>query len=88
MLIIFGNKDFLLHRGRVRERFTCPHCKHDLNFILNTRASWFTLFWIPVFPFRFERRVECPLCGSLVKASGQEYDEMLRNRYKDRIRRL
>lgn len=88
MLIIVGNDHFNHHRGRVRDSICCPICMKDMNFILRTQSSWFTLFFIPIFPYRFQRQVVCPYCGCQLNMKGPEYDELLKNRKRDRIRRL
>lgn len=88
MIYIFGNHHFVHHRGRVNDSFICPHCCREMNFVLQTTASWFTLFFIPIFPYRFQRQVVCPCCGCQLKMSGPEYDELLKNRKRDKIRKL
>lgn len=88
MIIIVGNKHFAHHRGRTAEKITCPSCGHSLNFVLNTVSSWFTMVFIPVFPYRFKRRVECPFCRTCLRVDKERYNALLKTRKRDRIRKI
>ena len=88
MFIIVGNTHFTHNRKRTREVINCPNCAHQFNFLLSTTSSWFTVLFVPVFPYRFKRNLECPHCGCRLKVSGPDYDMLLKNGYKDRIRRI
>lgn len=66
----------------------CPRCGGSFNFILRTTGSWATLFWIPIFPYRYRRECLCPCCNCGLDLSGPEYDDLLKGRTKDRIRKL
>lgn len=88
MIYIIGNQHFNHHRGRVKDAEICPHCGLDMNYVLRTRASWVTFFFIPIFPYRFQRQLVCPYCDTLFKVDRARYDELLKNRKKDRIRKL
>jgi zinc-ribbon family len=69
LFIIYGtlNRTSLLHRGY----FFCPHCQDQREYALNVIKSWFTLFFIPVFPmFEVRRFVKCGECdGSFPEAA-------------------
>lgn len=88
MWIIIGNKHFTHYRGRTRDEITCPHCGRNFRFILNTVSSWFTFTFVPIFPYRFKRNVECPYCRTLLRVDGPTYDSLLSTRTKEKIRKL
>jgi predicted RNA-binding Zn-ribbon protein involved in translation (DUF1610 family) len=45
--------------------FNCPTCGPAGHFRHKQARRWFTLFFIPVFPFKDQgRHVECANCGS------------------------
>lgn len=47
-LIIWGIRN---RASKVSEgQFFCPRCGADRNYVLQRIRSWFTLFWIPLFP--------------------------------------
>jgi predicted RNA-binding Zn-ribbon protein involved in translation (DUF1610 family) len=44
--------------------FYCPRCNGDSHYTLQQARSWFTLYWIPLFPISGSQRyVECRSCG-------------------------
>ncbi|MBO7449106.1 MAG: hypothetical protein J6U54_01945 [Clostridiales bacterium] len=88
MIIIVGNKHFTHHRGRTADEITCPSCGLTFHFVLNTVSSWFTMVFIPVFPYRFKRRCECPYCRTGLRVDKAQYDAFLKTRIKDRIRHI
>ncbi len=88
MFIIIGNKHFTHYRGRTRDEFTCPHCGRDFRFVLNTVSSWFTFTFVPIFPYRFRRTLECPYCKTQLKIDGATYDALLKNRTREKIRKI
>jgi hypothetical protein len=70
--IIFGwgagfSKDFGpvgLHR--------CPNCNNEAPWHLARRRKWFTLFFVPVFPYESTHMLLCPVCGRGIQVSGKE----------------
>ena len=41
---------------------SCSHCQAMREFHLVQRRTWFTLFWIPVIPYKSEHLVLCGTC--------------------------
>lgn len=72
MLIIFGT------RGRITNASdgdilpsACPNCEADLR--LKDLKTWFTLFFIPVFPFdKIDSFYQCSSCDSSYKQSARD----------------
>ena len=47
-----------------RGEFYCPQCRREGRYTLSQARSWFTLYFIPLFPIGgSERFVECHTCG-------------------------
>ena len=40
----------------------CSHCNNEEYWILNRIMTWFTLFFIPVFPYSIKYFLSCPIC--------------------------
>ena len=40
----------------------CDHCHNEEFWVLFRRITWFTLFFIPMIPYKFERMLLCPVC--------------------------
>ena len=64
MFIIFGSTT-----RKIKEDegyFLCPQCQTLRPYLLQSYQSWFTLFFIPLFPIgdKRNRHVECKECGS------------------------
>jgi hypothetical protein len=59
-IIGFGKRtvDYLSSAGtRV-----CPHCGNTAEWNNVSIRSWFTLFFIPVFPYKTQHVAMCPIC--------------------------
>lgn len=70
ILIGFGRrtrKDF----GATGQMQQCARCANTIFYHLVRTNSWITFFFIPIFPYRSEFRVECPVClhGLKLKAT-------------------
>lgn len=79
-MIIFGwgyttNKEY----GQVYA-VTCGNCNNDVYIELMRQRSWFTFFFIPIFPYKSEHWLLCPICskGAEIEASEdlEKYIEM------------
>ena len=64
MFIIFGTntKKIIENKGY----FSCPQCQNIKYYRLQSNQSWFTLFFVPIFPIgeKKNNHVECDNCGS------------------------
>ena len=65
MFIIFGTTTKKIKEDQ--GYFVCPQCKTLRPYNLQSYQSWFTLFFIPLFPVgsKTNRHVECQDCGSM-----------------------
>ncbi|OGJ55213.1 hypothetical protein A2880_02790 [Candidatus Peribacteria bacterium RIFCSPHIGHO2_01_FULL_49_38] len=61
-MIIFGwNHQTIWVLGSVFKQM-CDHCHNEDYWVLMRRTTWFTLFFIPVIPYRTEWMLLCPVC--------------------------
>lgn len=73
ILIGFGkqpHKDI----GETGREQPCAWCSRQVFYHLAVVETWFTLYFIPIYAYRREYRIECPLCGSGVAIGGREID--------------
>lgn len=66
MFIIFGTKNRSIEKSS--GRFYCPHCEAKRNYHQYRLAHYFTLFFIPIFPFKtIADYVQCNACQGQFK---------------------
>jgi len=65
MIIIFGTKSKTIKENK--GTFVCPQCKNLKQYLTKSIQTWFTLFFIPVFPVGEKKHthVECQGCQSV-----------------------
>lgn len=76
MLLIIGfgrrkRKD----RGEVAQ-VKCPRCSNTVFYHHTHTRTWLTLYFIPVLPYRSERRLECPICSHGVRVLRDDVEEI------------
>jgi len=77
MFIIWGfGKRTIRRYGKINQS-VCRHCNNTVQRELVKVTTWFTLFFIPIIPYRIERFLVCPICGITQKLSKQEFEEFL-----------
>jgi hypothetical protein len=75
-LIIFGwGKTTVKNAGQVGPR-RCARCNNQTMWALSRVKSWFSLFFIPIIPYRTEYLMLCPICGNGVKLSNKQFYEL------------
>jgi hypothetical protein len=52
----------------------CPHCNNEVDWHLIHRRVWFTLFFIPIIPYRSNFLLLCPICRNGIEISGQQIE--------------
>lgn len=53
----------------------CDHCNNDEYWVLHKISVWFTLFFIPVFPYEINYLLLCPVCTYGIKLDGKQFKE-------------
>lgn len=76
-LIGFGKKTYKdLGETGVEQR--CAWCSEQVFYRLVLERTWFTYFFIPVYAYRKEYRVECPRCACGIAIRGAEVEAALK----------
>lgn len=88
MFILWGGKYMISNKGQTRDRILCPRCHNNLNFIIRSKIKWFTIYFVPLFPYRFQKEIICPYCGRNIFVSKENYKEHLKNKKRLKIRNL
>ncbi len=75
-MIIFGwgkvTKKFLGAIGRLQ----CGNCNNEAQWELCVLRVWFTLFFIPVIPYKTTYCMMCPVCNSYIEVSKERFEEL------------
>lgn len=67
MLILYGTKHFKIVKGKTMNPYQCQQCGAEDRWQLTNVWTWFTLFFIPLFPVWKRKMLLCPNCGCGVK---------------------
>ncbi len=54
----------------------CPHCHNHSVWYLRRISVWFTLFFIPIFPYKYDRIVCCSICGYYRDVKADDFDKL------------
>lgn len=79
MFVLFGFGHKTFNEKQLRDVTHCYHCNNVTNWILSRQTNWFTLFFIPVIPFKTEYQVYCPICKKGHKITQNEFDQKSMN---------
>ncbi len=61
-MIIFGWGFQTIKNFGPAFRKLCDHCNNEEYWILTRIMTWFTLFFIPIFPYEVKHHLACPIC--------------------------
>lgn len=76
MFFIFGwGHQSVKNHGPVKV-FHCEHCNNEKLWILHSKKTWFTLFFIPVIPYSSDHILFCPICQHGVKLGTEKFKEL------------
>ena len=56
----------------------CPNCHNDTVWHLHERKSWFTIFFVPLFPYQSMHFFACPICSRGIRLVGEPLDHARR----------
>lgn len=73
-ILLFGSRTIVSNDGSAEPvRTRCPRCEQEVDLRAKRYRTWFTLFFIPVFPVSGSTRfLECPNCGAQFDLSPEE----------------
>jgi hypothetical protein len=72
MFVIFGWGFTTTHVFGAVFPLLCPNCHNEQFWMLKRIRRWFTLFFIPIFPYESTHALMCPICGVAREMSGVE----------------
>jgi hypothetical protein len=82
-MIIWGfGKVIKSIKGEVMEK-DCQYCNTISMWRLSRNITWFTLYFIPIIPYRVTYCIECPRCGSYIEISKEKF-VLIRDEIKER----
>lgn len=62
-------------KGQVFEKI-CGHCNTVSVWRLCVKREWFTLFFIPIIPYKTTYCIECPNCKSYIELTKDKFREV------------
>lgn len=75
-MIIFGwGKQTIKNLGPVFKNL-CNHCNNEQYWVLTKIMTWFTLFFIPIFPYEIKYHLSCPVCKYGITLDQKQTDEL------------
>ena len=82
-MIIFGWGHTTIENCGVVFNDRCSHCNNHEPWSLMRIQVWFTLFFIPIFPYKDEYRLICPICerGYVIKSDKVGFIKTLAKNY-------
>ncbi len=61
---------------------TCDNCHNISEWVVMRRKTWFTLFFIPILPYRVEQFAVCPVCCHGAEITNQQWRELKKSNNK------
>ena len=77
MIIFYGSKVRSKKIGQTKEACHCDHCDNTSIWTLYNDKKWFTLFFIPIFPFSSKKFLSCPVCGWGISVDDKNSDRIM-----------
>lgn len=78
MFAISGTRKFSKTVGRSNVQTHCPSCGGIHPWVIVSSWTWFTLFFIPLFPVRHNWEIHCKVCGGAAKPDKESRAAILR----------
>lgn len=75
-MILFGWGFQTIKNFGVAFKNLCGHCHNEEYWILTRTMTWFTLFFVPVFPYKVEYRLSCPVCQYGFSLNNEQINEI------------
>ncbi len=74
MFVIFGIGYNTNKEHQLQSSSFCNNCNNESRWMVSKATRWFTLFFIPVFPYKTEYITYCPICKSGFKITKEEFE--------------
>lgn len=75
MFIIWGSKHFS-KKLSAHGNYCCENCNNNTPFDFVRHSKWFSLFFIPIFPFSSKYYLLCPICQCGYKLNSKQVAEL------------
>lgn len=76
MPVIFGwGHQKIKNLGPVILRF-CSHCRNESYWNLTVISTWFTLFFIPIFPYSIKKLLTCSVCAWGFQLENEQFEKI------------
>lgn len=59
------------------KRDKCNNCNNESTFHLQRLSTWFTLFLVPIIPYRVNYLLVCPICSKAIEIENSEFLEYI-----------
>ena len=77
-ILLFGSRTIISNAPSPPVRTVCPKCGREADLQGKTYRTWFTLFFIPVFPVSGKHPLsQCSLCGAQYRLSPEDLRQRL-----------
>ena len=77
-ILLFGSRTIVSNGSSPPVRTVCPKCGRESDLQSKSYRSWFTIFFVPVFPLSGKHALsQCPLCGAQFRVSPEEIRDRL-----------
>ncbi|MCL2360633.1 MAG: zinc ribbon domain-containing protein [Defluviitaleaceae bacterium] len=78
-MIIYGTRHFRFKKATSTQPIYCNHCHNSTYWEQTNIWSWFTLFFIPIFPYWRKQIIICPVCEYGIKLTRKNREEVLKS---------
>lgn len=75
-MIIFGRWRRITRNVWPTHKMKCSHCNNEDYFYLKVVTTWFTLFFIPIFPYERYHFLYCPTCEYWLKLDSDQVNAL------------
>lgn len=77
MFIVTGYRRFVRNKGFSKNFNECGACKETGRFRVIGEITFFTFFWIPIFPYSYKYYIVCPMCNARYKVKKAQAMELI-----------
>lgn len=76
-MILCGIRNFKSVKGKSIKSIHCEYCGNDSKWQLINLWTWFTLFFIPLFPIWKKKMLICPACNYGMKINQKNEEQIM-----------
>lgn len=76
MFVIFGFGDKKSEQHQLQKMEHCYHCNNTSHWLITKTTEHFSLFFLPVFPYKSSYFHHCSICNHGNKISKDEFEQL------------